>query len=161
MTHAFDAHESDSKTRLRLWLGLLKISRGIEAELRENLRSEFDSTLPQFDVMAALRRFEAGLRMSELSSVLKVSNGNVTGIVDRLAAEGLVERIPVPDDRRMSRVRLTAKGRRQFDKQARAHERWVNDLLGGFDSTEAEHLLASFKSLAGARLVTEQRDASR
>jgi len=88
--------EDLSKTRLRLWLRLLKVSRSIEGQLRENLRTEFDSTLPRFDVLAALYRYPKGMRMSELSGVLKVSNGNVTGIVDRLVNDGAVIRSSVP-----------------------------------------------------------------
>jgi DNA-binding MarR family transcriptional regulator len=42
--------------------------------------------------------------------VLRVSNGNVTGIVDRLAEEGFVERVPVEGDRRANLVRLDAAG---------------------------------------------------
>jgi enoyl-CoA hydratase/carnithine racemase len=78
-----------SKARLRLWLKLLKATKHVEGELRENFRTAFDTTLPRFDVMAALDRAEAGLKMSELSSVLRVSNGNVTGIVDRLVDDGI------------------------------------------------------------------------
>ena len=131
-----------SKARLRLWLRLLKLARHIESELRDNLRREFGSTLPRFDVMAALSRHPRGLKMSELSGVLKVSNGNVTGIIDWLVDNGLVVRVPVPGDRRASLVRLTEKGRAAFQTQARAHEEWVNDLLGGFEPGDAETLSA-------------------
>ncbi|MFV2001905.1 MAG: MarR family winged helix-turn-helix transcriptional regulator [Paracoccaceae bacterium] len=130
--------DAQAKTRLRLWLRLLKISRRIEAELRDNLRREFASTLPRFDVMAALSRYEKGLKMSGLSGVLKVSNGNVTGIVDRLVEDGFVMRVPVPGDRRASLVRLTRSGRAAFVQQAEAHERWVNQLLRGFSAAEAQ-----------------------
>ena len=44
---------STSKERLRLWLRFLKASRQIETQLRERLRTEFSSTLPRFDVLAA------------------------------------------------------------------------------------------------------------
>jgi DNA-binding MarR family transcriptional regulator len=54
--------------------------------------------------MAALYRAEAGLKMSELSSVLRVSNGNVTGIVDRLVEDGAIIRVPVDNDRRATTV---------------------------------------------------------
>lgn len=133
-------HEPAAKTRLRLWLRLLKVSRRIEAELRENLRSEFGSTLPRFDVMAALSQYEGGLKMSELSGVLRVSNGNVTGIIDRLVADRVVIRVPVPGDRRASVVRLTPKGRQEFRQQATAHERWIDHLLRGFSGVEAERV---------------------
>ena len=46
--------DTASKERLRLWLRFLKASSTIEATLRENLRQEFATTLPRFDVMAAL-----------------------------------------------------------------------------------------------------------
>ncbi|RUW43836.1 MarR family transcriptional regulator, partial [Mesorhizobium sp. M1A.F.Ca.ET.072.01.1.1] len=80
------------KDRLRLWIRLLRASRTIEAELRERLKKEFDTTLPRFDVMAALYRSPEGMLMSDLSRFLLVSNGNITGIVDRLVSEGLVTR---------------------------------------------------------------------
>ena len=100
----------DSKERLRLWIRLLRASRTIEAELRERLKKEFDTTLPRFDVMAALYRVPEGMLMSDLSRFLLVSNGNVTGIVDRLVSEGLVARARRNGDRRTSMVRLTEAG---------------------------------------------------
>ena len=124
-----EADDSATKTRLRLWLKLLKLSRQIESELRDNFRVEFKSTLPRFDVMAALYRFPKGLLMNELSEALKVSNGNVTGIVDRLVKDGLVIRAAVPGDRRALRVKLTAAGKKEFLKQAVQHESWVDTLL--------------------------------
>nr|WP_204318792.1 MarR family transcriptional regulator [Pseudooceanicola aestuarii] len=120
-----------------MWLRMLKSTRRVEQVLRERLRREFDSTLPRFDVMAALARFDDGLKMSALSGVLRVSNGNVTGIVDRLAEEGLVVRVQVPGDRRASLVRLTRKGQEVFARQAAAHEAWINELLDDFTPEEA------------------------
>lgn len=139
------AGTATSKARLRLWLRMLKSARGVEAELRERLRTEFGSTLPRFDVMAALSRFDAGLKMSALSGVLRVSNGNVTGIVDRLAEDGLVVRVQVPGDRRATLVRLTRKGHEEFARQAAAHERWIDELLADFSAEEATDLAARFE----------------
>ena len=136
-----DGASAASKARLRVWLRVLKVSRLIERELRERLHAEFDTTLPRFDVMAALYRAEKGLNMSELSSVLRVSNGNVTGIVDRLVADRLIVRVPVEDDRRAMIVRLTAKGRAHFSELAKAHEDWVNDLLKSVDVDAADALI--------------------
>lgn len=147
-TERVRAQEPASKTRLRLWLRILKVSRMLENELREKLRVEFDTTLPRFDVLAALFRNEKGLRMSELSGVLRVSNGNVTGIVDRLVGDGTIVRLPVEGDRRAMVVRLTAKGRSQFSKLAAAHEGWVNDLLAPLDAAEAAVLTAQLGAIA-------------
>ena len=129
-----------SKDRLRLWLKLLKATRLVEADLRERLRAQHATTLPRFDVMAALRRAPDGLRMTELSSELKVSNGNVTGIVDRLVSEGVVMRAPVENDRRVMIVRLTPKGCDVFNNLANEHESWVSGLFGGVSADEAREL---------------------
>lgn len=129
--------ETPSKERLRLWLRFLKSSRTIEAALRENLRREFATTLPRFDVMAALSRFEEGLKMSQLSGVLRVSNGNVTGIVDRLVEDGFLIRVPVPGDRRASLVRMTKRGIEEFARQAAAHETWIDEMLSDFSAEES------------------------
>ncbi len=137
-----------SKQRLRLWLRLLRAARTIEADLRERLRKEFAITLPQFDVMAALARHEDGINMTELSRMLMVSNGNVTGIIDRLAAEKLVLRQAPASDRRSFIVRLTPKGAAQFAVVAKAHESWIDELLAGFDAAEAEALIGQLGGLA-------------
>ena len=130
------------KQRLRFWLRLLKLQRHIEAVLRERLRAEFATTLPRFDVMAALFHHRQGLRMSELSSFLKVSNGNVTGIVDRLVQDGSIMRVPVEGDRRAMVVRLTKKARDEFSHMAQVHEGWVDELLAELSRADAEMMIA-------------------
>jgi DNA-binding MarR family transcriptional regulator len=140
-----------SKQRLRLWLRLLRAARLIEGELRERLRKEFAITLPQFDVMAALVRKDDGMTMTELSRMLMVSNGNVTGIIDRLAAEKVVLRQAPASDRRSFIVRLTPKGAAQFAVVARAHEGWVDELLSGFDAAQIEDLIQMLGRLSADR----------
>ncbi len=130
-----------SKTHVRLWLKILKTSRSIETELRDRLRTQYDTTLPRFDVMAALYRQKKGLKMSELSQVLRVSNGNVTGIVDRLVDDGLIVRVPVTSDRRAMIVRLTKKGQQQFIKLAKAHELWIDELLHNISMEESDQII--------------------
>jgi DNA-binding MarR family transcriptional regulator len=136
-----------SKQRLRLWLRLLRATRAIESELRERLRVQFAITLPQFDVMAALVRAEDGMTMTELSRTLIVSNGNVTGIIDRLVTDKWVARQPVAKDRRSFVVRLTPKGEAQFATIARAHQEWVDKLLADFDAEEAETVIQHLDGL--------------
>jgi DNA-binding MarR family transcriptional regulator len=138
--------DAPSKERLRLWIRLLRASRSVEAELRERLKTEFGSTLPRFDVLAALYREPKGMAMSDLSRFLLVSNGNVTGIVERLVADGLVVRSKRDGDRRASIVRLTASGAEIFTRMAAAHEGWVDALLGGVGREEARHLAVMLKS---------------
>ncbi len=138
--------ESDSKSRLRLWIRLLRASRLIESVARERLKAQFNATLPRFDVMAALYRKPDGMLMSEISRFLMVSNGNVTGIVDRLVSDGLVARAQRNGDRRTSFISLTRKGRALFADMAAAHESWVDELLGGLSVRDAEQMSAKLKS---------------
>jgi DNA-binding MarR family transcriptional regulator len=146
--HARSAGRPASKQRLRLWIRLLRTARAIEAELRERLRVQFATTLPQFDVMAALARKSAGMTMTELSRFLMVSNGNVTGIIDRLVADRLVLRQAPAEDRRAIVVRLTPKGVTQFAQIAKAHEGWVDALLSDFDSVQTEAMIQHLDGLA-------------
>lgn len=133
---------------MRLWLRLLRTSRAIENELRERFRTRFDTTLPRFDVMAALWRRPDGMMMSELSRMLLVSNGNVTGIVERLTGEGLVERKAREDDRRASIVKLTQRGRSAFETMASAHAGWIDEMLGGMDPADAQIVTALLANAA-------------
>lgn len=138
-----------SKQRLRLWLRLLRTARAIEGALRERLRVTFRMTLPQFDVLAALARTQTGMTMTEVSRLLMVSNGNVTGIIDRLAADGLVMRQVADRDRRAVRVSLTRLGASTFAEVAAAHEGWVDELLSEFTRADAEVLITHLDGLAG------------
>jgi DNA-binding MarR family transcriptional regulator len=147
--------ESANKQKLRLWLRLLRVARGIEGELRRRFAAEFATTLPKFDVMAALARAEPGMNMTELSRHLMVSNGNVTGIVDRLVAEGMVERLAQVGDRRATFVRLTDKGSARFAAMAQAHAGWIGAILANYSNAEVETL---FALLARARPRAAERD---
>ena len=135
---------------LRLWLRLLTCSQLIERQVRTRLRSRFGITLPRFDLLSQLERNPGGLKMNELSRLLMVTGGNITGIVDQLVKEGLVERVDDAADRRAWRVRLTRAGDKAFAEMARAHEEWVVKLLSGLSRKDADslmHLLARLKQV--------------
>jgi len=127
---------------LRLWLRMLACTQLVEREVRTGLRERFDTTLPRFDLMAQLERAPEGLRMNELSRRMMVTGGNVTGITDQLQAEGLVERAEVAGDRRAYLVRLTPKGRKQFNAMAAAHEAWIVDAFAGLAPRDIQALHA-------------------
>ena len=130
-----------AKERLRLWLKLLKASSLIEDEIRRRLRAEFKSTLPRFDVMSALERAPDGLKMSEISKRLRVSNGNITGIVDKLTEDGLALRVSVPGDRRANLTHLTPKGQKVFGEHAKTHEAWINEILAELNKDDIEGMI--------------------
>ena len=142
--------EPAGQLKLRLWVRLLRAVRVVEVDLRRRLRAEFGETLPRFDVMAALARQKGGLTMTQVSRFLMVSNGNVTGIIDRLVTEGLVVRIANAKDRRATFVRLTPKGLRHFASMAEAHEGWVNEILAGFSGERGQALIGALDALTAA-----------
>lgn len=142
MTPPLVAH----KDRLRLWIRLLRAARVVEGELRERLKTQFEMTLPRFDVMSALYRERDGMLMSDLSRFLLVSNGNVTGIVDRLVSDGFVVRSNREGDRRTSIVRLTEAGEIRFADMASAHENWIEELLKDISEEDARRLSSMLKA---------------
>ncbi|VTU20633.1 putative HTH-type transcriptional regulator/GBAA_1941/BAS1801 [Variovorax sp. PBS-H4] len=131
---------SEHPEELRLWLRLLTCTQLIEKQVRNELREQFGTTLPRFDLMSQLERAPDGLKMNELSRRMMVTGGNVTGITDQLVAEGLVERVDVEGDRRAWRVRLTARGRRLFNDMAQQHEAWVVDAFAALNAKEIAQL---------------------
>ena len=104
------------------------------------MRVHHDTTLPRFDVMAALDRNDGPMKMSDLSRMLLVSNGNATAVVDRLEKDGLAQRVPSPDDRRAILVSLTEEGRTRFAEQAGAHAREIDQLFGNLDDEDMDKL---------------------
>ena len=137
----------DDHHALRLWLRLLTCANLVEAEIRGRLRSEFDTTLPRFDLMAQLQRAPKGMKMGELSRHMMVTNGNITGITDQLEKEGLVMRTKVASDRRSSLIKLTPQGRKTFARMARAHEAWVKELLSGLPESSRNALFQTLGEL--------------
>ncbi|TWG78812.1 DNA-binding MarR family transcriptional regulator [Cupriavidus gilardii J11] len=132
--------DDDSHEALRLWLRLLTCTNLIESDIRRRLRDDFACTLPRFDLLAQLERHPEGLKMGELSRRMMVTGGNVTGITDQLQQEGLVSREPLANDRRAYLIRLTPAGRDAFTRMARAHEQWIEQLLGGLAESDRRTL---------------------
>lgn len=148
MTGTFDPL---SKRRLKMWIRLLGVTRLSESHLREFLRLRHDTTLPRFDVLAALYRRRDGVTMSELSRMLLVSNGNATTVVDRLEKDGLVRRTPSETDRRTVFVALTPQGLAQFEGLAADHETEVSRLFAGLSEADLDTLTEILKRMGSGK----------
>jgi len=147
------------KAELRLWLRLLTTTTTIEAEIRRRLRTQFNTTLPRFDLLAALDRAPDGLTLGEVSARMMVTNGNVTGLATRLESEGLVARRVDPQDRRAVRLTLTTEGQAVFDTQSAAHGIWIKEMFAGLAPEEREalhRLLGRAKSALQTALEAEE-----
>jgi len=151
---------ADHEAELRLWLRLLTCTTLIEGEVRRRLRDEFDVTLPRFDLMAQLDKAPNGMTLGELSQRMMVSNGNVTGLAERLVEQGLLDRRASANDRRAQIVSLTAEGRRVFRTMARTHEDWIAGIFADLDAGEIETLMDLLaKAKASARKAMNGNEA--
>lgn len=140
----------EGKMAIRSWLRLLDCARGIEKTLQSRLGEQFDSTLPRFDVLSALHRHPQGLSMSALTTLLRVTNGNTTGIVRRLEEDGLITRARLDGDRRTAHVQLTVQGASLFAQMAQAHEEWVASLFAALSDQEQNALIGMLERLRAA-----------
>ncbi|MEX2035336.1 MAG: MarR family transcriptional regulator [Xanthobacteraceae bacterium] len=151
----------DHKTELRLWLRLLTCTTLIENEVRRRLRDNFNITLPRFDLLAQLDRAPNGMTLGELSQRMMVSNGNITGLVDRLVEQGLIHRRPAPKDRRVQIVSLTPEGQRFFRTMARVNAKWIGDIFQSLAPGDIEALMPLLaKTKASARKAMNNGGAS-
>lgn len=132
---------------VRLWLRLLTCSLTIEKRIRRRLVEEFDTTLPRFDVLAALDRRKDSMTMGELSQALLVTNANLTALVRQLQSQGYLEMKRDPEDRRSWLVSITKTGRSHFRKVATEHHHWIMGMFSGMSATHSEQLYALLAEL--------------
>ena len=138
-----------SKRRLKSWILLLGVTRAAENHLRAFLRVSHKTTLPRFDVMAALWRRREGLSMSELSRMLLFSNGNATAVVDRLEKDGLARRTQSAVDRRTIHVALTDEGLARFETLATEHEVEVDRIFANLTDSDLAVLTKILRRASG------------
>ena len=134
--------EPHGKQSLRLWIKMLMTTTIIEKKVRLFLKDNCNTTLPRFDVMAALYREDGKISMSRLSEKLLVSNGNVTGVISRLIEDGLVVRETDPNDRRIQYVALSERGRSTFLKTAAMHEQLIDSIFGEIADSEISEIIS-------------------
>lgn len=144
--------DAEHKSELRLWLRLLSTGSLISGEIRRRLRRAFNVTLPQFDLLAQVAREPEGLRLSELSRRMMVTNGNVTGLVDKLADQGFLVRDPSTQDRRVINVRLTKAGLALFSVMAKAHEDWLAEIMSDVPPDVRDALMCHLGRLKASAL---------
>jgi DNA-binding MarR family transcriptional regulator len=149
----------DHKDELRVWLRLLTCATLIEGEVRSRLRERFDVTLPRFDLMAQLEKSPDGLTLGDLSRRMMVSNGNITGLVERLVETGHIVRAPHLTYRRVSFVRLTDSGHAAFAEMAAEHAEWISALFCDVPPADLRTLLRLLSQLKqSVRGATDRND---
>lgn len=136
---------------LRVWFRFIRLGRRVTAAVAAELR-ETGLSIPQFDVLSTLSERE-GLTQQELAGRLYVTKGNVSGLIDRLVEAGLVERRPIPGDRRSHALHLTPAGAALATRGIEAQAAYVARTLGLFTAPELdsfEALVLKWRALARA-----------
>ncbi len=113
---------------MRTWFRFLRLHRRITTRAARELRA-VGLSIPQFDLLSVVWERE-GLSQQDVAERLYVTKGNVSGLVDRLAAADLVERRALPDDRRSYALFLTEKGREVVETGFRLQRELVAATLG-------------------------------
>ena len=142
-----DLEDEMQRDAVRLWLRLLSCTMVIEKRIKRGLVEQFNTTLPRFDILAALDRAEDGLSMGALGRALLVSNGNITGLVQTLARDGDVTMASAPGDRRTAIVSITEEGRARFKTMATAHHDWIADMFQSLSADERDALMTQLDRL--------------
>lgn len=97
-------------------------------------------TLPQFFVLDHLH-FNGATKMKDLAVSMGVTTAAITGIVERLVRQRLVERIPQPLDRRIIKVRLTVAGERVVKKIHEHKREMLINIFGKIPRRDREEYL--------------------
>lgn len=132
--------------RLAVWSTFLRAHARVVRELERELQAEQDLALTDYDVLVQLAGADdRRLRMSELADRLLLSRSGATRLVDRLVADGLVERVTCEADRRGQWAALTDAGLARLRRASPTHLRGVAahflDRLSADDLAALERML--------------------
>ena len=130
----------------RVWFRLLHLHGRLSAAFGKRLR-EINLSIPQCDVLGVLSERE-GLSQQDIAASLEVTKGNISGLIDRLEASGLVERRSLKGDRRTHALYMTTEGRRLANEGLAVQRAFVAQTLGKLHPTELAQLHALFAQIS-------------
>lgn len=154
----FGENSDRQRNQTRLWLNILRLHGLVFADLNRRMLDETGLSLAKFDAMAQLERRPEGLSMGQLSGALKVTNGNVSGLVNRLIKDGMVVKAMSSEDRRSFSAKLTGLGQEKFKQASEAHNRILAALLDGVSDQEMESANLSLRGVLDSILSSAQVD---
>lgn len=119
-----------SNTFQNAWKQLFQYTKSVEAEMSIRFRKRFKHSLIRYELLSQLFEIAPGsLPIGQLAQRMMGSNGNITGLVDRMILEGLIEKSSSREDRRSINIALTEKGTELFKAMDTAHADWAKSLL--------------------------------
>ncbi len=147
------AKQHNSEPAVRLWFRLIRLEARMSAAISDRLRM-IGVSIPQTDVLTTLTE-EEGVSQQELAKRLYVTKGNISGLIDRLAAAGFVERRPSESDRRQHAIYLTDAGRAMAERAIAVQHRWIEATLGRMDPAD---LAALDRQLVTLRDIVREQE---
>jgi MarR family transcriptional regulator, organic hydroperoxide resistance regulator len=152
-------NETTENEAVRVWFHLIRLETRMRVAVGDRLR-HLGLSVPQCDALTTLTEKE-GLSQQALAERLYVTKGNISGLVDRLAAAGLVERRPILADKRQYAIYLTPAGREAAHKAIACQRRFVADTLGRLPANKLaslDKLLVEARDLVRSRAPTPPPD---
>jgi len=149
-------------SRLGPWRAFLQAHARLFRRLDEELRDEHGLSLPEYDALVQLAQApDRRLRMSRLANRLLLSKSGVTRLIDRLVADGFVERVHCSHDARGAEASLTRAGLERLREASRTHldgvGRYFVDPLGPGGLAQVERAMQAISRAVGDD--TDQRGA--
>ena len=133
---------------VRCWFRLIRLEARLGAAVADRLR-EIGLSVPQCDVLTTLTE-EEGVSQQALARRLYVTKGNISGLLDRLEAAGLVERRSTETDRRQYEIHLTDAGREAAAGAIAIQHKLIAATFGRVPAAELaafEHTLVALRDL--------------
>ncbi len=141
------SRQSAERDELKAWFRLLLIHKVLSKKIGTRFRTQFDISTARFDTLAQLHAAGGELTMGELSAQLMVTSGNVTGLIDGMAADKLVGRRQHETDRRSIIISATPEGRNLFVKARTAMSKWMGEAMADMTDADIEQLIKLFGKL--------------
>jgi DNA-binding MarR family transcriptional regulator len=142
------AERTGESDPLRVWFRLMRLETRMRTAVADGLR-QLGLSVPQCDVLTTLTE-EEGVSQQDLAKRLYVTKGNISGLIDRLVAAGLVERRATAADKRQHAIFLTAAGRSAAEEAIACQQRFVARTIGRLpadDLSTLERLLIATRDL--------------
>jgi DNA-binding MarR family transcriptional regulator len=134
---------------------LVRLEIALWGRVDARLRQSHDLPLAFFESLLFVSRARgSSMRVGDLARALRVTVGGTSKLVDRIERAGLIARAPDDDDRRASRVALTAAGKRKLTAAGKTYQAEVGSIVGGVLSPEEQQQMSDYVS----RLLTSIDD---
>ncbi|AZN43954.1 MarR family transcriptional regulator [Paenibacillus albus] len=134
---------------MELDLQLIRVLRNMVKELYASLEQDIASyglSTETFQILEFI--YNRGPQpIQKISDTFSIPSGSITYVVDKLEKKGLVERLPIPGDRRKSNVTLTSEGRSYFDNIFPKHSQLIAKNLSFATDEEKSELVRVMKKI--------------